>query len=215
MKSIKPIVYLFCYVTACRKEEKGQSQERRKIVTYKEFLKRFQLFAKMEEVRLRGIGFLLMPVLILFLALTIQTLSVFATTHDAKLLFNDPVSDAGFGGKVATSADGNTAVVTAVGMDGQKGAAYVFRHSGTGWAQEAKLTASDGAAMTISETPSRSVGTEILLWLALRIRLLAIRMTVRLISFREPKAGSGIPDSGLSLQLQDPKQDMHSGFQSL
>jgi hypothetical protein len=49
-----------------------------------------------------------------------------------------------FGSSVSVS--GDTAVFGAPGDDGRKGSAYVFIRSGSTWTQQAKLTASDGAA---------------------------------------------------------------------
>jgi hypothetical protein len=66
----------------------------------------------------------------------------------AKLTAADGVTFGGFGGSVAAS--GDTLVVGAPGATVadtvNQGAVYVLRHSPSGWAQEAKLTASDGAA---------------------------------------------------------------------
>ncbi len=53
-----------------------------------------------------------------------------------------------FGAAVALSADGMTALIGASGADpagSGSGSAYVFVRSGTGWSEQAKLTASDGA----------------------------------------------------------------------
>ncbi|MBU4367121.1 MAG: FG-GAP repeat protein, partial [Verrucomicrobia bacterium] len=55
-----------------------------------------------------------------------------------------------FGSSVALSSDGNTAIIGAdcadVGGITNQGAGYVFTRGGSGWTQQAKLTASDGAA---------------------------------------------------------------------
>jgi len=55
-----------------------------------------------------------------------------------------------FGGSVALSSDGNTAIAGAryayVGGNANQGAAYVFTRSGSFWSQQAKLIASDGGA---------------------------------------------------------------------
>ncbi len=59
-------------------------------------------------------------------------------------LAGDGAKYAQFGVSVAVS--GATAVVGEIGTSGNPGAAYVFVQSGTSWPQEAKLTASDGAA---------------------------------------------------------------------
>jgi hypothetical protein len=65
-------------------------------------------------------------------------------TQQAKLTASDGVSNDYFGYSVAIS--GNTAVTGAVAKNSLTGAAYVFVRSGTAWSQQAKLTASDGAA---------------------------------------------------------------------
>jgi uncharacterized protein (TIGR03437 family) len=49
-----------------------------------------------------------------------------------------------FGNAVALS--GDTVLVGAAGVDNERGAAYVFTFNGTAWTQQAKLSASDGAA---------------------------------------------------------------------
>ena len=67
--------------------------------------------------------------------------------EEAKLTASDGAADDYFGGSVAIS--GDTAVVGAVCDDDNgrnSGSAYVFRYDGSDWAEEAKLTASDGAA---------------------------------------------------------------------
>jgi len=47
---------------------------------------------------------------------------------------------------ISVSVSGGTAVVGAVGKNGDQGAAYVFIQSGTAWSQQQELTASDGEA---------------------------------------------------------------------
>lgn len=64
--------------------------------------------------------------------------------QQAKLTASDAVPGAQFGDAVAV--DGDTAVITAPGTASAEGSAYVFVRSGTNWTQQAKLTASDGAA---------------------------------------------------------------------
>ena len=67
--------------------------------------------------------------------------------QQAKLTANDGAAKDEFGGKVALSND--TAVIGAIFHDDKgdnSGSAYVFSRSGTTWSQQAKLTASDGAA---------------------------------------------------------------------
>ncbi|MDO8749562.1 MAG: prepilin-type N-terminal cleavage/methylation domain-containing protein [Dehalococcoidia bacterium] len=71
-----------------------------------------------------------------------------AWTQQAKLAASDGAVSDWFGFSVAIS--GDTAVVAAktddVGSNADQGSAYVFVRSGTTWSQQAKLTASDGAA---------------------------------------------------------------------
>lgn len=59
-----------------------------------------------------------------------------------KLLASDGATDDYFGWSV--SIDDVYAVIGAFGDDSCRGAAYIFKRSGTIWSQEAKLTASDG-----------------------------------------------------------------------
>jgi hypothetical protein len=61
-----------------------------------------------------------------------------------KLLASDGAASDNFGWSVSIS--GEYAVVGAMSDDSGRGSAYVFKRSGTSWSQEAKLTASDGAA---------------------------------------------------------------------
>jgi len=65
-------------------------------------------------------------------------------TQQAKLLPSDGATNDSFGGSV--SLDGDTALIDARGDDDAKGSAYVFTRTDTTWTQQAKLTASDGAA---------------------------------------------------------------------
>lgn len=69
-------------------------------------------------------------------------------TQQAKLTASDGAANDQFGYSVAL--DGNSAIVGAysddVGANTDQGSAYVFVRSGTTWSQQAKLTASDGAA---------------------------------------------------------------------
>jgi len=67
-------------------------------------------------------------------------------TQQAKLVAGDPAASDEFGVSVGLS--GNTAIVGAHldnGAFADMGSAYVFLRTGTSWAQQAKLTASDGA----------------------------------------------------------------------
>ena len=68
-------------------------------------------------------------------------------TEQAKLTASDGASEDFFGYSVAV--DGDTAVIGTFGDDdngSKSGSAYVFIRSGISWVQQAKLTASDGAA---------------------------------------------------------------------
>jgi hypothetical protein len=69
-------------------------------------------------------------------------------TQQAKLTASDGAANDNFGKSVAIS--GDYAVIGAnlddVGANTSQGSAYVFVRSGTSWTQQAKLTASDGAA---------------------------------------------------------------------
>ncbi len=68
--------------------------------------------------------------------------------EEAKLLASDGAESDYFGCSVGIS--GDTAVIGASGDDdngGNSGSTYIFRFDGTNWAEEAKLLASDGAAM--------------------------------------------------------------------
>lgn len=65
-------------------------------------------------------------------------------TQEAKLIAQDAAEDDKFGCSVSIGED--LAIVGAIGNDPNRksrGAAYIFRHKGAGWLQEAKLTASD------------------------------------------------------------------------
>jgi ribonuclease BN (tRNA processing enzyme) len=67
--------------------------------------------------------------------------------EEAKVTASDGVADDDFGFSVAIS--GDTAVVGAPQDDdngSSSGSAYVFRYDGSDWAEETKLTASDGVA---------------------------------------------------------------------
>jgi len=64
--------------------------------------------------------------------------------HVQKLHASDAAAGDAFG--ISVSIDGDTALIGAYGEDSGKGAAYVYTAIGTTWAQQAKLTASDGAS---------------------------------------------------------------------
>ncbi|MCJ7776913.1 MAG: FG-GAP repeat protein [Sedimentisphaerales bacterium] len=65
-------------------------------------------------------------------------------SQQAKLLASDGAAEDYFGGSVSIS--GDYAIVGACWDDIYKGSAYIFKRDGTGWSQQQKLTASDGAA---------------------------------------------------------------------
>ncbi len=71
-------------------------------------------------------------------------------SQQQKLTAPDGAAGDYFGGSTALSSDGGAALIGAgsakVGSNKQQGAAYVFVDSGGSWGQQAKLTASDGAA---------------------------------------------------------------------
>ncbi|ADQ91338.1 hypothetical protein BpV2_171 [Bathycoccus sp. RCC1105 virus BpV2] len=64
--------------------------------------------------------------------------------QQAKLTPGDGASSDNFGSSVSIS--GNYAIIGAYGDDSSTGAAYIFLRSGTSWAQQVKLTASDAAS---------------------------------------------------------------------
>jgi hypothetical protein len=70
--------------------------------------------------------------------------------RQARLTASDGAEYDEFGISVALSGDGNMALVGAyaddVATNIDQGSAYIFTRSGTSWAQQAHLTASDGAA---------------------------------------------------------------------
>jgi hypothetical protein len=65
-------------------------------------------------------------------------------TQQQKLTASDGVAADAFGFSV--SIDGDYAFAGAAGDDSGTGSAYLFKRDGTSWTQQAKLTASDGAA---------------------------------------------------------------------
>jgi len=81
-------------------------------------------------------------------------------TEDAKLGASDGAADQSFGSSVAIS--GDTVVAGALGDDGFSGSAYVFVRPVGGWAgsltENAKLTASDGAANEVFGTSTAISG---------------------------------------------------------
>ena len=67
-------------------------------------------------------------------------------TQQAELTAPDGVSGDYFGGSVALSSDGNTALVGAINHNSFQGAAYVFARAGSSWVQQHELIAADGAS---------------------------------------------------------------------
>jgi len=65
-------------------------------------------------------------------------------TQQTKLTASDSAENNNFGRSVAIA--GDIIVVGAYVANNDRGSAYVFKHTGTTWTQQAKLTASDGAA---------------------------------------------------------------------
>lgn len=65
--------------------------------------------------------------------------------QEAKLVGSDREIGDLFGSSVGVS--GGTVVVGALQDDGSRGSVYLFRYDGTAWLEEAKLVASDGAAV--------------------------------------------------------------------
>ena len=65
-------------------------------------------------------------------------------TEQAKLIASDGAQGDNFGSTVAVS--GDTVLVGASGMDGGRGAAYLYTRAAGTWTQHSKLTASDGIA---------------------------------------------------------------------
>ncbi len=72
------------------------------------------------------------------------TIDPLMATEVAQIIHNDPTANDNFGAML--DIDGDLAVVGAIAKNSFTGAAYVFYRSGGVWAQEAKLTASDGVA---------------------------------------------------------------------
>ena len=78
--------------------------------------------------------------------LLLSPTAVVAAFEDAKLTASDGAASDQFGYSVSIS--GDTALLGSLGDDdlgSDSGSTYVFRYSGGNWAEEAKLTASDGA----------------------------------------------------------------------
>jgi hypothetical protein len=84
-----------------------------------------------------------------------------AWTQQAKVTASDAAAGDQFGTSVALS--GTTALIGAPAKNSNTGAAYVFARSGTTWAQQAKLTASDAAAGDLFGTSVALSGTTALI----------------------------------------------------
>ncbi len=67
--------------------------------------------------------------------------------QEQKLTASDGVANDALGTSVAVSENGSTVVVGSPGNDSNKGSVYVYRWNGSSYAQEQKLTASDGATL--------------------------------------------------------------------
>ena len=88
-------------------------------------------------------------------------------TEDNKIVASDRAASDSFGQSVAISSDGTRVVVGVYNHSGgvsDAGAAYIFLRTGTSWAQEAKIVASDraasdqfGTSVSISSDGSRVV----------------------------------------------------------
>ncbi|MHB8647617.1 MAG: FG-GAP repeat protein, partial [Thermomicrobiales bacterium] len=66
--------------------------------------------------------------------------------QQARLTSDDGAANDAFGVAVSVSRDGGTALIGASNKNNTQGAAYVFTRVGASWSQQARLTASDGAA---------------------------------------------------------------------
>ncbi len=80
------------------------------------------------------------------LGITVDTLAPFQADQGAELLAGDGAAGDYLGHSV--SIDGNMAIVGARGDDdngSNSGSAYIYKNTGSGWVQIAKLTAADGA----------------------------------------------------------------------
>ena len=94
-------------------------------------------------------AYIISALLIIILAVTIQPVLAALTHTEAKLTASDGEPGDLFG-RVSNSLalSGNTAIVGAYTSDDvgeSSGSAYVFQNGGTGWTEQAKLTASDAA----------------------------------------------------------------------
>ena len=67
-------------------------------------------------------------------------------SQQAKLVAADGSYGDDFGINVALSEEGDTALIGARGVNGNRGAAYVFVRGAGGWSQQTKLLAADGSA---------------------------------------------------------------------
>jgi hypothetical protein len=67
-------------------------------------------------------------------------------TQEARLVASDGVASGQFGEVVTINGAGDRIAIAAPGMNSNQGKVYIFLRTGTSWAQEAMVTASDGAA---------------------------------------------------------------------
>lgn len=96
----------------------------------------------MAKVQKRFIGFAAL-VAVFFLSAAAGWAAIDPSTVQ-KLVAGDGADLDYFGHSV--SVDGDTAVIGVYGDDNNRGSAYIFVRSGSGWSQQAKLQASDGVA---------------------------------------------------------------------
>ena len=77
------------------------------------------------------------------------------TQQGPKLVGTGALGPAAQGPSVSLSADGNTAIIGAIGNNSSRGAAYVFTCTGTPctWKQQQELTVADGAGEVLARAP--------------------------------------------------------------
>lgn len=98
------------------------------------------------EVEVASVQRRRVPRLLLFSFATLWLGASVAASPQQKVLAHDKAAEDHFG--LVVSVSGDSAIVGAQGQDERgsgSGAAYVYRFDGTGWSEEAKLLASDGA----------------------------------------------------------------------
>ncbi|MFO0579253.1 MAG: FG-GAP repeat protein [Polyangia bacterium] len=89
-------------------------------------------------------------------------------SEQAKLNSSDGITLDNFGAAVAV--DGNTAIIGAPQKNGQLGQVYVFVRTGTKWAQQARLTAPDGASGDLFGSAVAISGDTVLVGLSSALR---------------------------------------------